>query len=66
VDTYPGETFAGTVTYLATQGEFTPRNLQTTEKRVEQTFRCKLTVNAQGKLRPGMVCDVVFDRPRDE
>ena len=64
VDSYPGQTFSGTVTYLSTEGEFTPRNLQTTEKRVEQTFRCKVTVDdVAGKLRPGMVCDVVFDRP---
>jgi multidrug resistance efflux pump len=64
VDTYPGQTFTGHVTYLSTQGEFTPRNLQTTEKRVEQTFRCKVTIDdAEGKLRPGMVCDVVFDKP---
>lgn len=65
VDTFPGETFAGEVTYLATQGEFTPRNLQTTEKRVEQTFRCKVVVEATGRLRPGMVGDVIFARPGD-
>lgn len=65
VDTYPDETFTGTVTFLATQGEFTPRNLQTREKRVDQTFRCKVTVDDPGKLRPGMVCDVTFDRPGD-
>lgn len=65
VDTYPDQIFTGTVTYLSTQGEFTPRNLQTKEKRVEQTFRCKLTVDDASKLRPGMVCDVVFDRPGD-
>jgi len=63
VDTFPGQTFTGTITYLSTQGEFTPRNLQTTEKRVEQTFRCKVAVDDPRKLRPGMVCDVVFDRP---
>jgi HlyD family secretion protein len=67
VDTYPSEEFVGTVTYLATQGEYTPRNLQTTEKRVEQTFRCKLTVaDSAGKLRPGMICDVTFDKPEEE
>jgi multidrug resistance efflux pump len=63
VDTYPEDTFTGTVTYLSTQGEFTPRNLQTTEKRVDQTFRCKVTVEDPGKLRPGMMCDVTFHRP---
>ncbi len=64
VDTYPGEQFEGVVTFLSTQGEFTPRNLQTKEKRVDEVFRAKLKVsNSAGKLRPGMVCDVVFKRP---
>jgi multidrug resistance efflux pump len=64
LDTYPGEVFTGEVTYLATSGEFTPRNLQTKEKRVEEVYRCKLKLNDTAhKLRPGMVCDVTFDRP---
>jgi HlyD family secretion protein len=64
VDTFPGEIFSGTVSYLSTQGEFTPRNLQTKEKRVEEVFRAKVRVDDRaGKLRPGMVCDVFFSRP---
>jgi len=64
VDAYPGEAFSGTVTYLADTGEFTPRNLQTKEKRVEEVFRCKVKVDdTSGRLRPGMVCDVTFSRP---
>lgn len=62
VDSLPGQTLAGTVTYLAGQGEFTPRNLQTKEKRVEQVFRCKLTLDG-AELRPGMACDVIFTQP---
>lgn len=64
VDAYPGASFSGTVTYLSAQGEFTPRNLQTKEKRVEQVFRCKVEVSdSSARLRPGMVCDVSFTRP---
>ncbi len=64
VDAYPDEDFEGVVTYLSTLGEFTPRNLQTKQKRVEQVFRCKVRISdVDHKLRPGMVCDVVFDRP---
>jgi len=64
VDTFPGEYFNGEVTYLSTQGEFTPRNLQTKEKRVEEVFRAKVQVDDDtGRLRPGMVCDVIFSRP---
>lgn len=64
VDAYPADSFQGVVTYLAAEGEFTPRNLQTKEKRVEQVFRCKVRVDdTSGRLRPGMVCDVTFGRP---
>lgn len=64
VDAYPGETFQGKVTFLSSSGEFTPRNLQTKEKRVEEVFRCKVKVeDPAGRLRPGMVCDVTFSRP---
>lgn len=62
VDSLPGESIEGEVTFLASQGEFTPRNLQTKEKRVEQVFRCKLAVSGMS-LRPGMACDVAFSRP---
>lgn len=62
VDSLPQETFAGTVSYLSAQGEFTPRNLQTKEKRVEQVFRCKISLDSS-KLRPGMACDVIFAQP---
>ena len=64
VDAYPAELFSGTVSFLATEGEFTPRNLQTKEKRVEQVFRCKVSINdASGRLRPGMACDLRFLPP---
>jgi multidrug resistance efflux pump len=64
LDTYPGEVFTGQVTYLSTEGEFTPRNLQTKEKRVEEVYRCKVKLDDAGhKLHPGMVCDVTFSRP---
>jgi HlyD family secretion protein len=63
-DGFGGQTFSGEVSYLAPEGEFTPRNLQSKEKRVEEVFRCKVRVeDPRGELRPGMVCDVTFSRP---
>lgn len=61
VDSFPGETFAATVTRIAEKAEFTPRNVQTVEGRATTVFAVKLSLdNAGGKLKPGMPADVVF------
>ncbi len=61
VDSYPGETFVATVTHIADQAEFTPRNVQTAEGRKTTVFAIKLTItNPDGKLKPGMPGDVRF------
>lgn len=60
-DSFPGETFSGTVTYISSQAEFTPRNVQTSAGRKTTVFAIKLSLsNADGKLKPGMPADVVF------
>lgn len=54
-DSHGAETFTGEIVYIASQGEFTPRNLQTQEERVQQVFGVKLRLDsAGGKLRSGM------------
>jgi multidrug resistance efflux pump len=61
VDSFPGKTFAGEVTHIADQAEFTPRNVQTAEGRSSTVYAIKLTVtDPQGQLKPGMPADVVF------
>ena len=54
-DAHGDETFTGVIIHIASQGEYTPRNLQTQEERVQQVFgvKCKLD-SAKGKLRGGM------------
>ena len=55
VDAYPGEAFAGTVSFIAHQAEFTPRNVQTPEERVNLVFAVKIRLdNAGHRLKPGM------------
>ncbi len=62
VNSYPGQTFAATVTHIADQAEFTPRNVQTAEGRKTTVFAIKLTLaNPDGRLKPGMPADVTFD-----
>lgn len=54
-DSLGDERFTGTVVQIAQQGEFTPRNLQTEEERVQQVFGVKIALTSNGgKLKAGM------------
>jgi HlyD family secretion protein len=58
VDAYPNEVFEGVVTFIAHEAEFTPRNVQTQEERVNLVFAVKITLdNADHRLKPGMPAD---------
>jgi HlyD family secretion protein len=60
-DSFPNETFKATVTRIADQAEFTPRNVQTKEERQTTVYAIELEVNnPDGKLKPGMPVDVTF------
>lgn len=62
VDSFPQERFPATVRRIADQAEFTPRNVQTAEGRKTTVFAVELDIdNPDGKLKPGMPADVVFD-----
>ncbi len=62
-DSFGGETFEGEIVFIASAGEFTPRNLQTEEDRALQVFAVKIhTDSADGRLRPGMAGTVSFPR----
>ncbi len=61
VDSFPNESFAGTVSHIADQAEFTPRNVQTTDNRKTTVFAVRLNLPpSDGKLKPGMPADVHF------
>ncbi len=61
VDSYPGRTFAGRVTRIADQAEYTPRNVATREERVNTYYAVTVGLpNPDGALKPGMPADAVF------
>lgn len=61
VDSFPGRTFEGTVTYIADQAEFTPRNVQTTESRSTTVYKVEISLpNPNHDLKPGMPADAGF------
>lgn len=62
VDSYPGRVFEGTVSYISSEAEFTPKNIQTKEERVKLVFAVKVAVKNDGlELKPGMPADVRLD-----
>jgi multidrug efflux pump subunit AcrA (membrane-fusion protein) len=61
VDAYPEQTFPGAVTFIASQAEFTPKNVQTREERVNMVFAVKVRLpNEDQALKPGMPADAVI------
>jgi multidrug resistance efflux pump len=60
VDAYQ-DVFSGAVSHIASQAEFTPKNVQTQEERVHMVFAVKIRLdNADHRLKPGMPADAAF------
>lgn len=58
VDAYPDRAFAGRVSEIASEAEFTPKNVQTRKERVNLVFRVKIAVDSpEGVLKPGLPAD---------
>ncbi len=62
-DTFRDRHYDGTVTYVSSTAEFTPKNVQTTEDRVRLVYAVKVRVSGDANfdLKPGMPADVVLD-----
>lgn len=55
--------FEGTITEIATKGEFTPKTIQTKKERANIVYKVKIeTSNAESILKPGMPADVVIPK----
>lgn len=58
-DSYPDKVYNGTISYIASEAEFTPKTVQTEEERVKLVFGVKVSVqNPDNELKPGMPADV--------
>jgi HlyD family secretion protein len=63
-DTFPEKTYEGTVGFIASEAEFTPKTVQTAKERVKLVFRVKVDLaNPNDELKPGMPADVTFPAP---
>jgi HlyD family secretion protein len=55
VQTDDGQKRTGRVSFIASQAEFTPKNVQTRDERVKLVYEVKVTLdNADGLFKPGM------------
>jgi HlyD family secretion protein len=61
VDAYPGRVFSGKIRRIASQAEFTPRDVQTREDRDRLVYAVEIEIdNPDGALRAGMPGDVTL------
>jgi HlyD family secretion protein len=57
-DSFPGKVYWGKVSYIASQAEFTPKQIQTKEERVKLVYRIKIDVdNSSHELKNNMPVD---------
>ena len=61
IDGLPDKVFAGKITYISPEAEFTPKNVQTKEDRVKLVFGVKVVIeNREGLLKPGLPADALI------
>lgn len=60
-DSHPGKAYPGTVTFISSEAEFTPKSVQTEKERVKLVYRIKVTLANPGlELKPGMPADAAI------
>ena len=61
VDTFPSRKFPGRVVEIRTQSEYTPRNVQTLDQRMDQVFGVKVAIDPTPELKVGMAATVQIE-----
>jgi HlyD family secretion protein len=57
-DSFPGKVYQGRVTFIASEAEFTPKQIQTQQERVKLVYRVKIEVENPGReLKSNMPVD---------
>jgi HlyD family secretion protein len=63
-DSYPGKVYQGRVTFISSEAEFTPKQIQTEQERVKLVYRIKIEMdNPRRELKENMPADaeIVLD-----
>jgi HlyD family secretion protein len=65
-DTFPDKAYSGHVAAISDTPEFTPKNVQTKDERVQLVFAVKVALdNPRGELKPGMIVDATLEGGRN-
>lgn len=57
-DSFPGKTYDGRVSFISSEAEFTPKQIQTSEERVKLVYRIKIDIdNQRHELKSNMPAD---------
>ena len=57
-DSFPGKVYSGRVSFMSSEAEFTPKQIQTQEERVKLVYRIKIDIdNPQQELKNNMPVD---------
>lgn len=63
LDSDPGQTLKGNVSFISQQAEFTPKNVQTMKERVKQVFAVRIRIDNSSRLfKPGLPVDVYLKK----
>jgi HlyD family secretion protein len=61
-DSYPGKVYTGTIRFISSNAEFTPKSVQTREERVKLVYLIKINLsNPNYELKPGMPADAIIN-----
>ena len=61
-DSFPGKAYEGTLSFLSSEAEFTPKTVQTFEERVKMVYRVKIDLeNPDQELKLGMPADATIE-----
>lgn len=66
-DSYPGKIYWGRISFISSEAEFTPKQIQTPEERVKLVYRIKIEIdNPQQELKLNMPADaeILIDENR--
>jgi len=62
IDSSPGKPYEGVITWISSEAEFTPKNVQTKESRVDLVYAVKITAdNSGGIFKIGMPADAAIE-----
>ena len=62
IDAYPDRRWTGTISFISSEAEFTPKSVQTFKERPNLVYRIKIQLaNPDGVLKPGMPADAVIE-----